>query len=235
MSPCWAAQPPSTQCKNLPQAETLNSFQTQAYSLKYTKRSCSILVCHCEHSWVRASTGASSDSHLYCMYKREVLHTQPRSNIRDHQGSSGHVWSACLVDPGKPSLWSPEHSDSQNGPKMLEELLALGPWSWSKTSATALQFPFEAKADKPRIAKTPNRQTFLELRKVRISLVGILAYYAYQERALTFQVLYIRVGAKKGSCRFWPQVVAMWPSANVSKVFSGWASAWTDGGPLEFP
>ena len=63
-----------------------NSFQTQAYSLKYTKRSSSILVCHCEHSWVRA-TGASSDSHLYCMYKREVLHTQPRSNIRDHQGT----------------------------------------------------------------------------------------------------------------------------------------------------
>lgn len=87
MSPCWAAQPPSTQCKNLPQAETLNSFQTQAYSLIYTKRSCSILVCHCEHSWVRASTGASSDSHLYCMCKREVLHTQPRSNIRDHQGT----------------------------------------------------------------------------------------------------------------------------------------------------
>ena len=44
---------------------------------------------------------------------------------------------------------------------MLEELLALGPWSWSKTSATALQFPFEAKANKTRIAKTRTGKHFL--------------------------------------------------------------------------
>jgi len=134
------------------------------------------------------------------------------------------------VDPGKPSLWSPKHLDSQNGPKMLEELLALGVWSWSKTSVTALQFPFEAKANKTRIDKTRTGKHFLNYG--RFEPVWLAYWHITHTKNVPSHFKY-SIGAKKGSCRFWPQVVAMWPSANVSKVFSGWAS-WTDGGPLEF-